>query len=49
MSDVKAVLSDAEELLKQAASTTGEKAAELRHDASTNALIRRYREAHVRA
>ncbi|MGT2492755.1 DUF883 family protein [Cupriavidus basilensis] len=30
MSDVKTVLSDAEELLKQAASTTGEKAAELR-------------------
>ena len=26
-----------------------EKAAELRHDASTNALIRRYRESHVRA
>ncbi|CAG7601465.1 DUF883 family protein [Candidatus Vallotia tarda] len=36
MSDIKTVLSDAEDLLKQAASTTGERAAELRE----NALMR---------
>jgi ElaB/YqjD/DUF883 family membrane-anchored ribosome-binding protein len=33
MSDIKTVLSDAEELLKQAASTTGERATELREKA----------------
>lgn len=33
MSDIKAVLSDAEDLLKQAASTTGERATELREKA----------------
>lgn len=33
MSDIKTVLNDAEELLKQAASTTGERAAELRESA----------------
>lgn len=33
MSDIKTVLTDAEDLLKQAAGTTGEKAAELRETA----------------
>ncbi|WP_225721756.1 DUF883 family protein [Candidatus Vallotiella sp. (ex Adelges kitamiensis)] len=33
MSDIKTVLSDAEDLLKQAASTTGERATELREKA----------------
>ncbi|MEJ2767927.1 DUF883 family protein [Mycetohabitans sp. B46] len=35
MSDIKTVLSDAEDLLKQAASTTGERATELREKALT--------------
>ncbi|SDV50143.1 Membrane-anchored ribosome-binding protein, inhibits growth in stationary phase, ElaB/YqjD/DUF883 family [Chitinasiproducens palmae] len=33
MTDIKSVLTDAEDLLKQAASTTGERAAELRETA----------------
>lgn len=33
MSDIKTVLSDAEDLLKQAASSTGDRAAELREKA----------------
>lgn len=35
MTDVKSVLADAEELLRQAASSTGERAAELRERAMT--------------
>ncbi len=35
MSDIKTVLADAEDLLKQAANTTGERASELRETALT--------------